>query len=56
MTIETTKEVVISPYGGKLVDLVATGEERDALLQEAYRWLFSLGSLHGRSRLPPGDG
>jgi sulfate adenylyltransferase len=37
MTIETTQEVVNSPYGGKLVDLVATGEERDALLKEASR-------------------
>jgi sulfate adenylyltransferase len=37
MTIETTKEVVNSPYGGTLVNLAATGEERDALLKEASR-------------------
>ena len=35
MTTKSTKEVVISPYGGKLVDLVATGDAREALLKEA---------------------
>ncbi len=29
------KSVLIPPYGGRLVDLVVTGEERDALLAEA---------------------
>ena len=33
MTVETTDKV-IAPYGGKLVDLVVTGEEREALLKE----------------------
>jgi sulfate adenylyltransferase len=35
MTTKSTKEVVISPYGGKLVDLVVTGKAREALLKEA---------------------
>ena len=35
MTEETKKDVLISPYGGKLVNLVVDGEERDALLKEA---------------------
>ncbi len=35
MTLETKKEIVISPYGGKLVNLIVTGEEREALLKEA---------------------
>lgn len=26
---------LISPYGGKLVNLIATGEEREAILEEA---------------------
>lgn len=29
------EEVLISPYGGKLVNLVVTGEERNALLEQA---------------------
>jgi sulfate adenylyltransferase len=37
MSTKTKKEVVNSPYGGRLVDLVATGEERTALLKEAAR-------------------
>lgn len=31
----SVKEVVISPYGGKLVDLRVTGEEREALIANA---------------------
>ncbi|MDP6369681.1 MAG: adenylyltransferase, partial [Planctomycetota bacterium] len=30
-----TEPVLISPYGGKLVDLVVTGEERKELLERA---------------------
>ena len=33
MTEKTSK--IIAPYGGKLVNLVVTGEEREALLKEA---------------------
>ncbi len=32
------QSILISPYGGKLVNLVVTGEERDALLVEANRY------------------
>ncbi|MEK6221862.1 MAG: sulfate adenylyltransferase, partial [Chloroflexota bacterium] len=32
---ENIKETVISPYGGKLIDLVVKGDERDALIEEA---------------------
>ena len=36
MTVET-KSKVIPPYGGTLINLVVTGEERKALLEEASR-------------------
>jgi len=35
---QQTQDILISPYGGKLVDLVVTGEEREALLAEASRY------------------
>ncbi len=35
MTTETTKSKIIAPYGGKLVNLVVTGKEREALIEEA---------------------
>ena len=35
MTLEIKKDVLISPYGGKLVNLVVEGEEREALLKAA---------------------
>ncbi|MGD8455355.1 MAG: bifunctional sulfate adenylyltransferase/adenylylsulfate kinase [Anaerolineales bacterium] len=35
MSIETKESKIIAPYGGKLVDLVVTGKERDALIKEA---------------------
>jgi len=35
MTLEVKKDVLISPYGGKLINLVVEGQERAALLQEA---------------------
>ncbi len=35
MTLEIKKDVLISPYGGKLVNLVVEGEERETLLKEA---------------------
>jgi hypothetical protein len=35
MTVETKQSKIIEPYGGKLVNLVVTGKERDALIEEA---------------------
>jgi sulfate adenylyltransferase len=35
MSIETKQSKIIAPYGGKLVDLVVTDKERDALIEEA---------------------
>jgi sulfate adenylyltransferase len=35
MTLEVQKDVLISPYGGKLVNLVVEGQEREELLKEA---------------------
>jgi len=35
MSIETKVSKIITPYGGKLVDLLVTGKERDALIEEA---------------------
>ena len=35
MTSETKKDVLITPYGGKLVNLVVEGQEREDLLKEA---------------------
>jgi sulfate adenylyltransferase len=35
MSIETKESKIIAPYGGKLVDLLVTGKERDALIEEA---------------------
>ncbi len=35
MTSELKKDVLITPYGGKLVNLVVEGQERDDLLKEA---------------------
>jgi sulfate adenylyltransferase len=35
MALKTKESKVISPYGGKLVNLVVEGEEREALKQEA---------------------
>jgi sulfate adenylyltransferase len=35
MTVETKKSKIIDPYGGKLVNLVVSGKERDALIEEA---------------------
>jgi len=37
MTLQTEKSVVIPPYGGKLVNLLVEGNERDALIKEASR-------------------
>jgi sulfate adenylyltransferase len=35
MAVEVKKETLIAPYGGKLVNLVVEGAEREALLKEA---------------------
>jgi sulfate adenylyltransferase len=35
MTLKTKKSVLISPYGGTLVNLIVEGEEREALKKEA---------------------
>lgn len=35
MTKEVKQSTVITPYGGKLIDLVVIGDEREALLEEA---------------------
>ena len=35
MTVETKQSKIIAPYGGKLVNLVVSGKEREALLEEA---------------------
>ncbi len=35
MTVEVQKDVLISPYGGKLVNLIVEGQEREDLLKEA---------------------
>ena len=37
MTLQTEKSLVIPPYGGKLVNLLVEGEEREQLLKEASR-------------------
>ncbi|TES91824.1 MAG: bifunctional sulfate adenylyltransferase/adenylylsulfate kinase [Anaerolineales bacterium] len=34
MTVETKQNNIITPYGGKLLNLVVAGEEREALLEE----------------------
>ena len=57
MSKKDHNNVLISPYGGKLINLVVTGEERQVLLAEANRQpsiQISARSLHDLELLATG--
>ena len=53
MSDKNQKAELISPYGGKLIDLVVKGKEREELLEKSSR-LPSIQISHGNIRYFPG--